>query len=321
MNQAHLALVVDQRGASLELASHGTVALSTPDGRRERVGLRALASVVLHGEVKLSTGVLRALCAHGVALAVLPLRGGGAAAGFTQQAHRHAALRHQQHRDYADPLRRLDLARLVVVAKLRAQAEVAGRHGPGEGNAFDQALLSAATATDMCALLGVEGAAASLHFERLHRRYASAKVFAFTGRSRRPPLDPPNALMSLSYRLAQERATQLALQSGLDVQLGFLHALHRDRPSLALDLIEPARACLDDWVHDLLCQRRLLTPEMFTTCGDGGVQLVKEGRAVFYPLWFSEGHAIAQAPMRALLGRLVRALRGTPPSAQGQEEA
>ena len=106
-------------------------------------------------------------------------------------------------------------------------------------SAMYQAMHAATVAPDIAGLMGVEGAAAVKYFTALKALYERTGVFRSTG-SRRPPLDPPNALMSLSYTLAQAQATQVALHAGLDVQLGFLHALHRDRDSLALDLIEPA---------------------------------------------------------------------------------
>jgi CRISPR/Cas system-associated endonuclease Cas1 len=99
----NLALVVDQTGATLETGTHDTVVLVDSDGRRERVGLRALGSVVLHGDVKLSTGLLQAMAAHGVALTTLPVRGRAPAVGLACMPHRHVALRHQQHLTFADP--------------------------------------------------------------------------------------------------------------------------------------------------------------------------------------------------------------------------
>lgn len=307
----HLALVVDQRGAALEAGTHDTVVLRHADGRRERVGLRALGSVVLHGDVQLSTGLLQSLAVHGVALAVLPLRGRAPAVGFTQLPHRHAAVRHEQHLAYADAARRLALARMVVLSKVEAMAGFARRLAATQDNetAFTLALRAVADAGDIDVLMGVEGACTRRHFALLRWAYGDEGRFTFSGRTRQPPEDAPNALMSLAYTLAQAQAAQLALHAGLDVQLGFLHGLQRDRQSLALDLLEPARAMLDDWVLGVLNRRRLIGPEMFPESAQEPVRLTKEGRAVFYPLWFREGHLVALRPMRRLLARLLAALR------------
>jgi CRISP-associated protein Cas1 len=308
----HLALVVDQPGATLEPGTHDTVVLRYKDGRCERVGLRALGSVVLHGDVKLSTGLLRMLAAQNVALAVIARNTRAASAGFAQLPHRHAERRHQQHLSHADAPRRLELARLAVGAKLDAMAEFARRHMPGAADDMYRAMHAAAQTESMAALMGVEGAASARHFGLLQEAYRAEREFHFSGRTRQPPADPPNALMSLAYTLAQAEAAQLVLRSGLDVQIGFLHGIHRDRQSLALDLLEPARPVLDDWVHELLVRRRVIAPGMFARSEHGPSWLTKEGRAAFYPLWFQEGYRVALPPMRSLLARLLAALRRVP---------
>ena len=304
-----LALVVDRRGATLELGSHDTVVLVDADGRRERVGMKALGSVVLHGNIALSTGLLQALAAHGVALVALPVRGYAPAVGFARMPHGHLTLRHQQHLAYGDATRRLALARRVVLAKLEAMTEFARAHGPEIEPELYAAMQSASTAGSVAELMGVEGAATLKHFAVLGALYERGSPFRFNGRSRQPPRDEPNALMSLAYTLAQGQATQLALRSGLDVQLGFLHALHRERESLALDLLEPARSALDDWGHGLLAHQGPLATTHFSRLEDGGVRLTQEGRALFYPLWFREGFRVALRPMRRLLAGVLETLR------------
>lgn len=311
MMSGSLALVVDEAGSRLEAGTHDTVVLVHPDGRRERLGVRALGSLVLHGDITLSTTLLRQLARNGVSLTVLPLRGSGTATALTGLPHRHLLLRHKQHLAYADPARRLGLALCVVEAKLNSIEASAGAAAP-QSAAFLAGLRAASCAPDIATLMGVEGAASSRHFSRLAALYAQDGVFHFGGRSR-PPADGPNALMSLSYTLAHAQANQLAIAAGLDAQLGFLHSLHRDRESLGLDLIEPARPAIDGWVLDLLAGRRLILPDMLSQGTGEPVRLTKAGRAAFYPLWFQEGHRIALRPMRSLLARILDALRSTSP--------
>jgi CRISPR-associated protein Cas1 len=308
----NLALVVDQSGASLEKGTHDTVVLVHADGRRERLGLRTLGSVLLHGDVKLSTGLLQALAAHGVALTTLPARGYAPAVGFSCMPNRHVTLRHEQHLTYANPQRRLNLARQVVWAKLEAMAEFARSHTPQDESHHFRSMRAAADATDVAGLMGVEGAATHRHFTMLEALYLRHGSFRFNGRSRRPPRDEANALMSLSYTLTQGQATQLVLRAGLDVQLGFLHALQRDRESLSLDIIEPARANLDIWVHEMLAKRELLKPTMFSAHTSGAVRLTREGRSLFYRAWYREGHRVALRPMRRLLAVILSSLRHSP---------
>ncbi|SFQ11369.1 CRISP-associated protein Cas1 [Nitrosomonas cryotolerans] len=307
-----MALVVDKTGATLEKGTHDTVVLIHADGRRERVGLRALGSVVIHGDVKLSTGLLQTISAHGVTLTVLPLRchqGHTPVMGFGQLPVRHATLRHQQHLAYADAYRRINLARRVIWAKLESMAKFARQYAPDHVNGYYQTIHAAASASDVASLMGLEGAATLQHFKVLAAVYENSDTFRFDKRSRQPPKDEVNALMSLAYTLAQSLATQLVLQAGLDVQVGFLHGIHRDRQSLALDLIEPARAELDEWVKKLLIEQQTIKPAMFSHSADGSVWLTKEGRGLFYPDWYREGYRVALHPMRMLLANMLSDLR------------
>lgn len=303
------AMVVDQRGASLSAGNHETLVLTHADGRRERVGMKALGSLVLHGDVALSTSVLQRLAAHGVSLTILPLRGRIGAAGFSQMACRHPLRRHAQHLAYANPVLRMAFARDVVRAKCAAMADFAHRHAPDEDGFAYRAMASVSDAPTIAALMGVEAAATVRHFEHLARAFERHAVFHFPGRRRQPPTDPVNAMMSLCYTLAEAEAARMGLAQGLDVQLGFLHGPQRQRLSLAHDLVEPARAALDHWVWELLVQRRVLTPDLFSEEDGGAVLLTKAGRALFYPLWFSEGWLRARDPIRRLLARLLTNLR------------
>ncbi len=305
----NLALVVDQAGAALEPGTHDTVVLRHADGRIERVGIRALGAVVLHGDVTLSTALLRKLAAHGVSVAALSGQAAWMPAGFTQLPQRHAETRHHQHLAYADPARRLDLACACVIAKLQSMLDFARGRAPDAVAPIYGVIQQASEAGDIPSLMGIEGAASARHFALLAEIYGHDGRFRFERRTRQPPCDAPNALMSLSYTLAQAQAAQLALRTGLDLQIGFLHGLHRQRESFALDLIEPARPLLDDWVHELLVRRKALTPSMFTCSERGKSWLTKEGRAVFYPLWFNEGYRIARRAMRPLLARILASLR------------
>lgn len=303
------ALVIDQRGTLLETGARGTLVVRHADGRVERVGLGALGAVVLHGDVALSTGVLRAMAEHDIAFAASPREGAIGVAGFVRWPRRQVRLRHQQHLVHADPVRRLAMARVVVQAKLAAIAAFVAREAWGCEAAVTRSMRAAHEARDLDTLRGVEGAATAAHFAVLRSAYGEHGPFAFDGRSRQPPRDAPNALMSLGYALAGAEAARVALRCGLDVQLGFLHEMHRDRESLALDLVEPARAVVDEWVLELLQRRRQLPSARFRATAEGGMVLTQEGRADFYPRWFSEGRPRALEAIRSLAAEVVTQLR------------
>jgi CRISPR-associated protein Cas1 len=99
-------------------------------------------------------------------------------------------------------------------------------------------------------LRGVEGAASAAVYAALAVMFPPA--YGFCGRNRRPPRDPANALLSLTYTLLHSEAVLAAHGAGLDPFVGFYHALDFGRESLACDLIEPLRPAADEFVLALI---------------------------------------------------------------------
>lgn len=93
-------------------------------------------------------------------------------------------------------------------------------------------------------LMGIEGICARTYFQGL-RHYFPAQ-WNFTGRNRRPPLDPINALLSWGYGVLLARVFAVCVQAGLDPYLGFFHAIEPYRPNLVLDLMEEFRPVVVD---------------------------------------------------------------------------
>jgi CRISPR-associated protein Cas1 len=227
-------------------------------------------------------------------------------------------LRHAQHLALADPERRLAVARLLVRAKLDQQVLWLEAHG------LDAATVrrfgaEADAAAGIPALMGVEGAAAARYFSLWAGLWQPP--WHFPGRNRRPPRDPINALLSLGYTLALSRVGQLAALRGLDPAVGFLHSPVDGRPALALDLLEPVRPWVDQWVWRLL-DSGAFTPEDFTHGKADGCRLAKAARAVFYREWHSEEDQWLPRPARHSLAIVLRSLRDlarTGPSADDPE--
>jgi CRISPR-associated protein Cas1 len=132
---------------------------------------------------------------------------------------------------------------------------------------------------------GYEGACAAAYF----RGYCAlfAESLGFRGRNRRPPKDPVNAALSLTYTLLHFDAVRAAHAAGLDPMVGFYHRPAHGRESLACDLIEPLRPYADAWIRTLFCDR-VLRAEHFST-DKGECLLGKAGRERFYAAW--ESHA------------------------------
>ena len=135
--------------------------------------------------------------------------------------------------------------------------------------AMQQALRRAGQAGDLDVLRGCEGEAAAYYFAALPAILPAAWQQDFVGRSRRPPRDRVNALLSFGYALLTRDATAAAARVGLDPMLGFLHTVVPGRPALALDLIEPFRAAwVDTAVLRLLATRGIDRDDfVFTSAG------------------------------------------------------
>lgn len=118
----------------------------------------------------------------------------------------------------------------------------------------------------------------------------------FTGRNRRPPRDPANAVLSLGYTLLHFEAVRACHAAGLDPMIGFFHELEFGRESLAADLIEPLRPRVDAWAWELF-RHQVLRTEDFRREGDACL-LGKGGRQRFY----AEFESLAR-PLRRLLRR------------------
>jgi len=137
------------------------------------------------------------------------------------------------------------------------------------------------TAEDRESLMGYEGMAAKIYFSALGKIVDPA--FSFEKRSKRPPLDPFNSLLSFAYTLIMYELFTAITNEGLHPYVGFLHALKEHHPALASDLLEEWRAVLADSFVMALVQHHEIKEEHF--CHDEesrGVYLTSEGRKIFF---------------------------------------
>ena len=131
------------------------------------------------------------------------------------------------------------------------------------------------------ALRGIEGMAANMYFLLLGRFFPPETPFH--GRSRRPPRDAANALMSFVYTLLVNAFAVVARAHGLDVAAGFFHCGADRSPALALDLVEPFRSTWGDrLVLDLFNHRRIRADKHFEVTEEDGVYLNEEGRKIVF---------------------------------------
>ncbi|MGQ9485650.1 MAG: CRISPR-associated endonuclease Cas1 [Desulfosoma sp.] len=184
--------------------------------------------------------------------------------------HKHVARRRAQYLTCSDPERAVAIARLLVEAKLKNGARFLSRRA-GE---YNSAVLReaagqmvglarmAALEKEMDLVRGLEGRGAHLYFS-VFSELIRVPEFTFNGRTKRPPRDPINALLSFTYTLLTNEVLTAVKIVGLDPYLGTLHVEEYGRPSLACDLVEEWRTHLGDRLVLGLINRRVVRPDDF----------------------------------------------------------
>jgi len=138
--------------------------------------------------------------------------------------------------------------------------------------------------TSLDSLRGIEGECAA-HYFSTFQKLITRPEFQFQGRSKRPPLDPVNALLSFLYSLLTHDARSACESCGLDPQCGFLHRDRPGRPSLALDLIEEFRPVFADRLALSMINRQQLTLEDFEQQPNGATFLKEDSRKKVLVAW------------------------------------
>jgi CRISPR-associated protein Cas1 len=253
---------------------------------RLRVPIHTLGSVVCFGVVNASPPLMQLCAEHGVTLAFFS-EYGRFMARVEGPVSGNVLLRTEQYRRSSDLEASAAIARAIVAAKTinsRAVLLRAARESPT--NSADRPILSDASHQLGCLarrharplpleeVRGLEGDAARIYFSAFDRLIVVQKDgFSFSGRSRRPPLDPVNALLSFLYSMLAHDCRSALEGVGLDPQVGFLHRLRPGRPSLALDLMEELRAPLADRLVLTLINRQQIKASGFSTAESGEVRM------------------------------------------------
>lgn len=210
-------------------------------------------------------------------------------------------LRRQQYRIADDPAQSCRYARNFILGKVynsRWQLERATRDHPQRvpverlkqaSGELAAALPEIRSCADPASLLGLEGKTAQCYFDVFDSLILQQREdFVFAGRSRRPPLDPANAMLSFAYtQLAQLCAAALT-SVGLDPYMGFLHRPRPGRISLALDLMEELRSVYADRFVLSCINQKIVTGKHFDRQAGGAVLLNEEGRKTFFAAWQSK---------------------------------
>lgn len=288
MHQLLNTLFVQTQGAYVRL-DHETVKLEVQREEKMQIPMHHLGGMVIFGNVLVSPFLLHRFAEDGRNVVWMGQSGRfkGRLAGPTSG---NVLLRRDQYRAQADPAQAASVARSFVMGKVRNSRSLIRRSSREQenGEALDSAASSLSAvlrelerASDLDDVRGLEGRAGRVYFDAFSDMIrADNGSFSFNGRSRRPPRDPVNALLSFVYALVLEDCVAACEGVGLDPQFGFLHALRPGRPSLALDLIEELRSVLADRLVLALINRKQIQSKNFVERPGGAIHLNDEGRKV-----------------------------------------
>ncbi len=289
MKQILNTLYVQTQGSYLRL-DHETLKLEIEKEVKFQIPLHHLGGVVSFGNVLLSPFLIHKCAEDGRSIVWLTEYGRfkGRLAGSTTG---NVLLRRSQHEAVNDLEKSLAIARLMIAGKLQNARNVVMRASREATDSADQAaltktatvhaegILTAKTATQLDQLRGTEGYSAKAYFGSFSAMIRQQReVFEFTERSKHPPRDPINALLSFVYTLLTNECVSACESVGLDPQMGFLHALRPGKPALALDLMEELRAPLADRLVLTLINRGQIQADDFTERPGGAIYLAEAGR-------------------------------------------
>lgn len=259
--------------------------------KKLQVPLHHLGSVVCFGNIMVSPALMHRCADEGIALVLLD-GNGRFKARLEGPVSGNILLRQAQHSKAAEEKFPLEIARSVIAGKLRNSRQILMRGAREASDEQDRKTLGDAAESlagsvrsipfteNLDALRGIEGDAAKIYFSAMPSlvRADSRKHFSMDGRTRRPPRDRFNALISFLYSMVMNDCRSALESIGLDPQLGFLHAVRPGRAALALDLMEEFRSVLADRLALTLINRGQITADDFAEREGGAVLLEGEAR-------------------------------------------
>ncbi len=287
-------LYIDRKNVEIRLDGEA-IAFYSSDRREGVVPIKPLKRVIICGRVTLDSSVLCKLADEGVSVIMLSGKRLRFRATLHGRMHNNGVLRFKQYEKASSSFAFIWSVE-IVRKKLRGQKRLLRELW--ERRADRRTVISKATVTlekvldsvellnqddDVERLRGLEGGAASAYFSAYTSVFPDS--LKFKSRNRRPPLDPVNAILSLTYTILHWEAVREAEVAGLDPTIGFYHEFDYGRESLACDMMEPIRPQADRWVWSLF-RDRVFTAENFTD-GDErpGCYLKKGSRKKFYYLY------------------------------------
>ena len=264
---------------------------------RLRIPVHTLDGIVCFGAVSMSPFLMHHCAESNVAVSFLSMYG-KFLARIQGPVSGNVLLRREQYRVADQPEASATIARNMLIGKLanarsvlrralRDHADKGGSHALEKAQSrLTHYLQRLERPMPIDELRGNEGEAAASYFAAFPELITvKEEAFTFSGRNRRPPTDPVNALLSFTYTLLTHDCRSALEGVGLDPCVGYLHTDRPGRPSLALDLMEEFRSVMADRLVLSLINRKQIQPKDFNDSAGGAVSMSDSARKTLLTAW------------------------------------
>lgn len=326
-------LYIDRKDIQVKLDGNA-LAFYADDVRQGMIPITPLKRVVIVGNVELESSVLSRLTDSGISVLFLSGRRNRFCGILHGRLHNNGLLRVRQYEKSLSPFA-LEYGIEIVQSKVSGQIgllKTALQNRPDlrfvltsaidtlqnvakrlcelsvlPSIPFDDQDGDTAKSYPIQTIVGLEGSASAAYFSAFTKLFPP--VLEFTGRNRRPPKDPVNAMLSLCYTLLHYEVVRETEIIGLDPTIGFLHEFQYGRESLACDIVEIYRPAVDRLVWDIFRERSFSEKDFAREKDRPGCYLKKESRKRFYPLYETWAKGLRSGitdTVRALARRIIK---------------
>ncbi len=298
MKKLQNCLYITKDGAYLRKELETLVIEQRVDGKKQKlmqIPIHSIGHIFCFGNIMVSPQLMGFCGENGTGLSFFNMFGSFQARVVGKQTG-NVLLRRAQYK--ASDEQAAVIARSIIASKLRSSKNVLMRHSRNHGETLEvkkvvgrhkQIIEELKVQTDLDRIRGLEGEAASHYFSVFNNMITLKKTdFKLNGRTRRPPKDPVNAMLSFLYSVLGNEISGALQGVGLDPQVGFLHRERPGRDSLAQDLLEEFRAYIVDRLVLTLINRQQIKLKDFEYDVLGGVMMKDDTRKLLLQAYQSK---------------------------------
>ena len=267
-------IYVTEQGSKLSV-SEGRIIISCKDGMRREIPIEIVESIMIFGNMELTHGAIKQILEKGISTTFLSTS--GHYFGRLHSTSHMSGDRFKKQVYISDNLdQRILFARSTLRAKINNQVVLLRRYSRNRNdvdlrNEIEQMMScekKIAQKKDIEEIMGYEGTAARYYFQGLSKLVD--KEFRFSGRSKRPPKDPFNSLLSLGYTILFYEIYAELENHNISPYISLVHSLKEHHPALVSDLLEEWRAIIVDSTVMSLVQGHEIKKDMFTVNEENG---------------------------------------------------